>query len=168
MLITTITIIVSIIILALIAKSANIENIKRDNYKIKTTKYNFNNRTSDKYKIQKGKEYENKIQKIYESIGYKVFPNGKVKGFKDGGIDLIAWADDEVVLIQCKNHEREIKQILLKKFYADAMSYERKNANIIKNRKITREFISNSALDYGAKMWLKENEGVINFRIIQD
>lgn len=114
-------------------------------------------------KIEKGTNYEKQIAKIYENKGYKVFYNGIAKGKNDEGIDLIAWGDDEVILIQCKNHETQIKQSTLKIFYADATMYELKNKAKIKNRKVTKNFVSNSNLNYNAKFWLENNPTQINF-----
>lgn len=116
----------------------------------------------DKY-VEKGKNYELQIMKFYQDKSYRVFPNGMNKGKKDAGIDLIAWKDDEVVLIQCKNHKKEIQQDQIRKFIGDCYLYENKNKDITKNKKIKRDFVSNSSADYGSKMFLNENQGIVNF-----
>ena len=54
-------------------------------------------------KVKKGKEYEDIIAKLFSCRGYTVEENGKNKGKKDGGIDLVASKANETVLIQCKN-----------------------------------------------------------------
>ena len=113
--------------------------------------------------IEKGKNYELQIKKFYENKNYKVDTNGINKGKKDGGIDLIALKDNEIILIQCKNHQKEIEQDLIRKFIGDCYVFESKNKDITKNRKIKREFVSNSSADYGSKMFLNENTEIVNF-----
>lgn len=44
---------------------------------------------------------------FYTKEGYKVFPNGYVKGLEDCGIDLIAHKGKETILIQCKNWKKQ-------------------------------------------------------------
>ncbi|KAF0591269.1 MAG: putative type IV methyl-directed restriction enzyme Mrr [Candidatus Campylobacter infans] len=127
----------------------------------------FKKKKKQENKIIKGKEYETKIAKIYENKGFKIFYNGISKGKKDEGIDLIAWADDEVILIQCKNHETQIKQSTLKIFYADTQMYIINHEKQIKNRKVIKNFVSNSSLNYGAKIWLENNKTSIDFIQIQ-
>lgn len=127
----------------------------------------FKKKKKQENKIIKGKEYETKIAKIYENKGFKIFYNGISKGKKDEGIDLIAWADDEVILIQCKNHETQIKQSTLKIFYADTQMYIINHEKQIKNRKVIKNFVSNSNLNYGARIWLENNKTSIDFIQIQ-
>ena len=52
---------------------------------------------------KKGALYEEYISNIYKSNGYTVIENGKEKGIKDDGIDIIAKKDKEVLFIQCKD-----------------------------------------------------------------
>ncbi|MDL1957373.1 MAG: restriction endonuclease [Candidatus Desulfofervidus auxilii] len=59
--------------------------------------------TSYANKVKKGKEYEEIIAKLFSCRGYTLFENGKNKGKKDGGIDLVASKANETILIQCKN-----------------------------------------------------------------
>lgn len=113
--------------------------------------------------VEKGRNYELQIKKFYENKNYKVDTNGINKGKKDGGIDLIALKDNEIILIQCKNHQKEIEQDLIRKFIGDCYVFESKNKDITKNRKIKREFVSNSSADYGSKMFLNENTEIVNF-----
>lgn len=49
-----------------------------------------------------GRLYEQKIGAIYEGWNYEVEYTGIEKGVEDGGVDLIAKKDDEILLIQCK------------------------------------------------------------------
>ena len=113
--------------------------------------------------IEKGKNYELQIKKFYENKNYRVYANGIKQGKKDAGIDLIAWKDAEVVLMQCKNHKKEIQQDQIRKFIGDCYLFENKYKEKIKHRKIKREFVSNSSADYGSKMFLNENQGIVNF-----
>ena len=60
---------------------------------------------------EKGDKYELQILKYYKNQGYKVYPQGFIKGKSDNGIDLIAYKDNEALLIQCKNWEyKQVKQ----------------------------------------------------------
>ena len=45
--------------------------------------------------------------------------------------------------------------------------YELKNKAKIKNRKVTKNFVSNSSLNYGARIWLENNKTSIDFIQIQ-
>ena len=49
-----------------------------------------------------GDNFEKYVGKIYEDDGYEVDYRGLNLGFLDGGIDLIAKNNDEILLIQCK------------------------------------------------------------------
>jgi len=85
------------------------------------------NHTSYADKVKKGKEYEDIIAKLFRCRGYIVEENGKDKGKKDGGIDLIAFKDNETVLIQCKNWKStskyKIRHDELKKLRAEGRDF---------------------------------------------
>lgn len=68
-----------------------------------------NKKTTYKEKIQKGKEYEEYVAKVYRSRGYHVSEYGKQMGKEDHGIDLIAKKEKHLVLIQCKNWNKSGK-----------------------------------------------------------
>lgn len=53
-----------------------------------------------------GLDYERFIGYLLESNGYSVMYNGALKGVKDGGIDLIASKENDLLLIQCKLYKR--------------------------------------------------------------
>lgn len=122
-----------------------------------------------KYKTKKelGNEYELQIGRYFQSLNFKVYYNGINNGKKDGGIDIIGWNSEKVLLIQCKNHRSQIKQDLLRKFIGDCKIYEEKNKYKIKDREIKRIFASNSTADYGANKFLNENRNILEFLRIQ-
>ncbi|MCI7581996.1 restriction endonuclease [Campylobacter sp.] len=122
-----------------------------------------------KYKTKKelGNEYELQIGRYFQSLNFKIYYNGINNGKKDGGIDIIGWNSEKVLLIQCKNHRSQIKQDLLRKFIGDCKIYEEKNKYKIKDREIKRIFASNSTADYGANKFLNENRNILEFLRIQ-
>lgn len=116
---------------------------------------------SYKERMKKGKEYEYKIKTILEKDGFKVYPNGYIKGKYDNGIDLIAYKDDEMHLIQCKCYETPPKQTLIRKFYGDCKLYEEKNENKIKNKKIIYRFITScEKIDKSTEAFLQDNKNI--------
>jgi len=58
---------------------------------------------SQSEKNKKGAEYEKKVKKYYESKSYLIDERGLKKGYEDGGIDLVGYGNNEILLIQCKN-----------------------------------------------------------------
>ena len=50
-----------------------------------------------------GALYEEYISDIYRKDGYIVIEHGKEKGVQDGGIDIIAKKEKELLFIQCKD-----------------------------------------------------------------
>jgi len=92
-----------------------------------TPKRQTSTKTTYKEKIDKGKEYEEYVAKVYRSRGYHVSEYGKQQGVLDHGIDLIAKKQKEIVLIQCKNWDEngkwEIKHKDIKAFQTDARTF---------------------------------------------
>jgi len=92
-----------------------------------TPKKQTSTKTTYKEKIDKGKEYEAYVAKVYRSRGYHVSEYGKQQGVLDHGIDLIAKKQKEIVLIQCKNWNEngkwEIKHKDIKAFQTDARTF---------------------------------------------
>ena len=108
---------------------------KKYSYKTYKQYSNFDNAQANK---QKGDKYEQQILKLYKKQGYKVYPQGFIKGKADGGIDLIAYKGNEALLIQCKNWEySQVKQEHLRIFLGDCTAYAKK----------TTRFLQKSALD---------------------
>jgi Holliday junction resolvase len=90
--------------------SQNTSSYVREKEKDFYDKYkNQNKRTTYAEKVKKGKEYEAIIAKLFSCRGYTVEENGKNRGKKDGGIDLIASKPNETILIQCKNWKSTAK-----------------------------------------------------------
>ena len=94
---------------------------------------------------EKGDKYELQILRHYKKQGYKVYPQGFIKGKADGGIDLVAYKGSEALLIQCKNWE-----------------YKQK---IFAKKNVRRVFITSCEnLDYGVKKFLEEND--VEYKIV--
>ena len=124
-------------------------------------------KTNYKTKKELGNEYELQIGRYFQSLNFKIYYNGINNGKKDGGIDIIGWNSEKVLLIQCKNYRSQINQDLLRKFIGDCKIYEEKNKYKIKEREIKRIFASNSTADYGADRFLNENRNILEFLRIQ-
>ena len=124
-------------------------------------------KTNYKTKKELGNEYELQIGRYFQSLNFKIYYNGINNGKKDGGIDIIGWNSEKVLLIQCKNYRSQINQDLLRKFIGDCKIYEEKNKYKIKDREIKRIFASNSTADYGADRFLNENRNILEFLRIQ-
>ena len=124
-------------------------------------------KTNYKTKKELGDEYELQIGRYFQSLNFKIYYNGINNGKKDGGIDIIGWNSEKVLLIQCKNYRSQINQDLLRKFIGDCKIYEEKNKYKIKDREIKRIFASNSTADYGANRFLSENRNILEFLRIQ-
>lgn len=88
---------------------------------------NCNHKTTHEEKINKGREYEEYVAKVYRSRGYHVSEYGKQQGVLDHGIDLIAKKEKEIVLIQCKNWNEngkwKIEHKDIKAFQTDARTF---------------------------------------------
>ena len=136
---------------------------KRDKNSSQTTKPKPSQKEQFAKNIKKGKEYEEQISRYFANLGYKVYPNGKIKGKMDAGIDLIAHKDNETILIQCKNHQSQIKQELLRICIGDCHIYEKENAKFLKNRQIKRLLVANSDLHSGAKLYLQSHQSECEF-----
>ena len=108
---------------------------------------------------QKGDKYELQISSLYKCKGYKVYPNGAINGVADGGIDLIAYKDNDAVLIQCKNWEySQVKQEHLRIFLGDCTAYLEKNRHIFAKKNVHRVFITSCQnTDYSVKRFVEKN-----------
>lgn len=116
------------------------------------------------WKNKKGADYEFYIMQFYLNEGYKVFPNGYIKGFEDGGIDLVAHKDKETILIQCKNwrYRAELKNIT--KFYNDCKKYEKYKSKFLNGRNVRKIFfISNEIENLEIENFLKRINNEIEF-----
>ena len=115
---------------------------------------------------EKGDKYELQILRHYKKQGYKVYPQGFIKGKADGGIDLVAYKGSEALLIQCKNWEyKQVKQEHLRIFMGDCAAYLEKNQKIFAKKNVRRVFITSCVnLDYGVKKFLEEND--VEYKIV--
>lgn len=136
---------------------------KKYGYKNYKKHSNFDNAQTNK---EKGEKYELQILRHYKEQGYKVYPNGLIKGKADGGIDLVAYKGSEALLIQCKNWEyKQVKQEHLRIFMGDCAAYLEKNQKIFAKKNVRRVFITSCEnLDYGVKKFLEEND--VEYKII--
>ncbi|RDU68554.1 restriction endonuclease [Helicobacter equorum] len=136
---------------------------KKYSYKTYKQYSNFDNAQANK---QKGDKYEQQILKLYKKQGYKVYPQGFIKGKADGGIDLIAYKGNEALLIQCKNWEySQVKQEHLRIFLGDCTAYLEKNHNIFAKKKVKRVFVTSCKnIDYGVQKFVEENN--VEYKII--
>ena len=122
-------------------------------------------------KKNKGDEYEIYIAKHYRSLGYTVIEHGKEKGRKDGGIDLIAEKNDEVILIQCKdwneNNSHKIDHKDIKVLRIDANDFLEKNPKY-QNYKIKLKYtLSGNFIHNSAKKHMEECKEDIDYEIIK-
>ena len=138
----------------------------KSNRKVKYMETKESSKTSKNINKEKGDKYELQILTYYKNQGYKVYPQGLIKGKDDGGIDLVAYKDSEALLVQCKNWEHsQIKKEHLRIFMGDCTAYIENNEKNLKKKNIKRVFImSVENLDYGAKKFLQENK--IEYKVI--
>ena len=137
------------------------------NQKIKKNKqHNLTFQSEWETNKEKGDKYELQILIYYKKQGYKVYPQGFIKGKADGGIDLVAYKGSEALLIQCKNWEyKQVKQEHLRIFMGDCAAYLEKNQKIFAKKNVRRVFITSCEnLDYGVKKFLEEND--VEYKII--
>ncbi|MCZ6172902.1 restriction endonuclease [Campylobacter ureolyticus] len=139
----------------------NSQNFKAKNNNLKPKKKFY---YGENWKKKKGDDYEFYIKKFYENEGYKVFPNGYIKGFKDGGIDLVAHKGKETILIQCKNWKSKAELKSITKFYNDCKNYEKYNYKKLNSRYIRKVFvISNEIQNSEIDDFLKKINNEIEF-----
>lgn len=92
--------------------------------------------------IKKGKAYEFFIGNYFKQEGYKIYYQGINKGFKDYGIDLIAYKKQEIMLIQCKNWNKwKIDERILNKFENDCNRYVEYNKRKIQRKTVKKVFV---------------------------
>lgn len=123
-------------------------------------------------KLQKGKEYEDFISRHYRDCGYVVYENGLNNGRKDGGIDLVAVKEKDIVFIQCRNWSEsskyKVRHTEIKVFETNVNNYLEKNP-IFKTETYTKKLryiISGDFIHQSAIKYIKEKEN-IDFEIIR-
>ncbi len=130
---------------------------KQSDYTVLNTQDNQAKKTW--YCKQKGQRYERQIGKFFEESGYKVYFKGINEGKMDGGIDLIASKNKEILLIQCKNWENmQVKQEHLRIFMGDCAVYVEKNRKNLRNKTLKKVFVTSCQIqEYAAKKYASEN-----------
>ncbi|WP_267523531.1 restriction endonuclease [Campylobacter sp. MG1] len=150
-----------------------IEKLEQENKELKEKlnkqKENYKEYLKNKEQnIKKGQDYEFKIKTFYENLGYKVYPNGYINKKNDKGIDLLAYKNNELHLIQCKCYKNPPKQELIRKFIGDCEVYIKNNQHKLKNKTIYKDFVTSCKnKDYGVIKYLEENKNIINYLIIE-
>lgn len=142
----------------------------------KTTNKNYINKNAinknytiinKEYYIQKGINYEYKIFLHYKNLDYTVIPHGRIYEKNDKGIDLIAFKENEIRLIQCKCYKYPPKQELLRIFMGDCELYIKNNKDDFQNKIIYKDFVTScKTINYGVKKFLEEYPNEINYKII--
>lgn len=122
-----------------------------------------------KEKEEKGRLYELRVGEHFEGEGYTVEYRGISLGRRDGGIDLIARKEAEIILIQCKNWKGniKIKQADIRKFYGDCSKYI--EDNLLSREEVQYRYIIpfRGLLDYQAERFFIENHTQIRYVLIE-
>ena len=125
---------------------------------------------SQKLNKSRGDKFEKYIANLYTQSGYKVILNGIKNGVYDNGIDLIAYKDEKVFLIQCKNwiksSEYKLTHKELKEFLGNCLVYIKTN-NLDLNR-VSFHYIAYKGVnvDFSAKAFIKENKSILKYKEI--
>ncbi len=108
-----------------------------------------------------GNSYEIFIANKYKETGYEVENRGVKESFNDGGLDIIAIKDNNIVLVQCKNwtmsNSYKINQKDIRAFVGDCFLYL-KDIDL-EQKKVSYHFIvsHNNILTESAEIFLKQN-----------
>lgn len=115
---------------------------------------------------KKGDNYERQVGNYFENEGYCVEYRGLTYGKKDGGIDLIAKKEEELLLIQCKAWDSTIiKQKHVIKFLGDCSVYLQDYPQEAKT--VLPIFVTTSEKsDYGLNQFLRYNPRKIKYIIM--
>ncbi len=119
----------------------------------------------------KGDKYEKYIADYYRGKKYLVEEHGKEKGVKDGGIDLIAKKNNEVIFIQCKdwneNNLHKIDHKDIKVLRTDTNDFLEKNPEYKKYKIKMRYTLSGNFIHASAKKHINECIDNIDYEIIK-
>ena len=109
--------------------------------------YKFKNKSNEEI----GRDYERFIACKYTRMGYRVISRGILLGKSDGGIDLIARKEHEILLIQCKYWGRGkiIHENCVTKLDGSSHLYQLENQ--CEREDVTPVLVTNISLDYVAK-----------------
>lgn len=119
-------------------------------------------------KIHAGRNFELKVGKLYENRGYNVVYHGIEKGKQDGGIDLIAVNDDEIVLIQCKYWKNQkVDHKIVRIFFGDCFAYIWQNDLPHEQTRCVLAVPSKESLDFSAEIRFKQNSPKMRYEVIR-
>lgn len=110
--------------------------------------------------VQKGEAYERQVGRYLEKRGYFVEYRGINLGVKDDGIDLIAQKDDEMILVQCKNHAVGIQQKYIRAFIGDFCIFLREHPKY-KSEKIFAYFFSSNGYKKSSHHYKKNKDFLV-------
>ena len=121
---------------------------------------------------KKGALYEEYIADIYKKDGYDVIENGKEKGLKDDGIDIIAKKDKEVLFIQCKDwnikNKYRINHKEIQYMRMNVRDYLQKNKNLNNLEWSIVYITSDNILTKSAIFKIKEHQSEISHKVIKN
>ena len=126
---------------------------------------------NNQHNKNKGDKYEKYIADYYRNKKYLVEEHGKEKGVKDGGIDLIAKKNNEVIFIQCKdwneNNSHKIDHKDIKVLRTDTNDFLEKNPEYKKYKIKMRYTLSGDFIHASAKKHINECSDDIDYEIIK-
>ena len=130
-------------------------------------KSKFNKMSKDE-KNKKGAKYEKHVSNYYKERGYLIKERG---GYKDGGIDLIAYSNNQILLIQCKNwnhnNSYRIGEKDVREFYGGCNFYIDKEDIRDKNIICIYAIPNKGLLNSRAKNIFKEHYKKCKYEIIE-
>lgn len=123
-----------------------------------------NYESENQRKIIAGREYEKYVAQKYIQNGYEVKYNGIENGVKDEGIDLIAYKDNKIFLIQCKNWKetgyQEINAKDIKAFFGNCFKFVLDNGLIDKKLGFHYIFAHKETINKSALAYLQNNKHI--------
>ena len=116
--------------------------------------------------VIKGKTYERQVGQVLEMKGYSVEYRGTALGKKDDGIDLIAHKNDEILLVQCKNHKYPVKQKDIRAFVGDFCIFLKKYPEY--KRKRTFAYFFSSSGYKNSSLFYQEDKNFLVLKTLKD
>ncbi|RTZ69027.1 MAG: hypothetical protein DSZ30_03205 [Aquificaceae bacterium] len=120
--------------------------------------------------FKEGRIFEEYCAEFFEQKGYKVERNF-LRNINDEGIDIVAYNNSELLLIQCKNWKNfYINHKVLKEFLANTFLFLSKRPYLVKKYKnrIRRILISSTYnLDASGFYFIKEHKKWIEFKVLK-
>ena len=116
--------------------------------------------------VAKGLTYEREVGEYLEKKGYFIEYRGIKFGRKDDGIDLIAQKENEILLIQCKNHKFPVKQKDIRAFVGDFCIFLKKYPEY-KQKKTFAYFFSSSGYKKSS-LYYQEDKNFLVLKTLQD